>query len=212
MGQVGRADLGRSGLLGGERDLVDHRPGMMVLAQGVGLALPARGGDLLEERGGQREGPPLLEPQAGNRRRTHAWAVRGRASSRQQAVSLVEDGVDHRSDSPLNGRIFLRFVKRRLAPWLKPGDIVVLDNLNFHKMVAVRRAIEAAGAFIYLPTYSPEPNPIEPLWADLKRDLRRMGLDTVEMLRWALRRLRAALPLHRIDGWFRGALAEAQIK
>ncbi len=112
----------------------------------------------------------------------------------------------------LNGRIFLRFVKRRLAPWLKPGDIVVLDNLNFHKMVAVRRAIEAAGAFIYLPTYSPEPNPIEPLWADLKRDLRRMGLDTVEMLRWALRRLRAALPLHRIDGWFRGALAEAQIK
>ena len=77
----------------------------------------------------------------------------------------------------------------------------------------VRHAIEAAGVLpIYLPTYSPELNPIEPLWADLKRDLRRMGFDTVEMLRWALRRLRAALPFHRIDGWFRGALAEAQIK
>jgi len=50
------------------------------------------------------------------------------------------------------------------------------------------------------------------LWSDLKRELRRMGLDTVEMLRWALRRLRAALPLHRIDGWFRRAFAEAQIK
>ncbi len=50
------------------------------------------------------------------------------------------------NEGAVNGRIFLRFVKRRLAPWLKPGDIVVLDNLNFHKMVAVRRAIEAAGA------------------------------------------------------------------
>src|SRR5437016_8654102 len=77
----------------------------------------------------------------------------------------------------------------------------------------VRHAIEAAGALpIYLPTYSPELNPIEPLWADLKRGLRRMGFDTVEMLRWAPRRLCAALPLHRIDGWVRGALAEAQIK
>lgn len=117
------------------------------------------------------------------------------------------------SEGSINGRIFLRFVKLRLLAWLEPGDIVVLDNLNIHKMVAVRRAIESAGALaIYLPTYSPELNPIELLWADLKRELRRMGLDTVEMLRWALRRLRAALPLHRIDGWFRGALAETQLK
>jgi len=77
-----------------------------------------------------------------------------------------------------------------------------MDNLNFHKMLVVRRAIEAAGAMpIYLPTYSPELNPIEMLGSDLKRDLRRMGLDTVEMVRWALRRLKSALPLRRIDGW-----------
>jgi transposase len=109
----------------------------------------------------------------------------------------------------VNGRIFLRFVKHRLAPWLRRGDIVVLDNLNIHKMVAVRRAIEAAGALpIYLPTYSPELNPIELLWSDLKRELRRMALDTIEALRWGLRRLRAALPLERIDGWFRHALGQ----
>ncbi len=158
-------------------------------------------------------------------RRTHAWAPRGERARGSKpfrswkTVSII--GAIRRGSRPLimtnegavNGRIFLRFVKRRLAPWLKPGDIVVLDNLNFHKMVAVRRAIEEAGALpIYLPTYSPELNPIELLWSDLKRELRRMGLDTVEMLRWALRRLRAALPLHRIDGWFRRAFAEAQIK
>lgn len=119
------------------------------------------------------------------------------------------------NEGAVNGRIFLRFVKQRLTPWLRPGDIVVMDNLNFHKMLVVRRAIEAAGALpIYLPTYSPELNPIELLWSDLKRDLRRMGFDTVEMLRWGLRRLRSALPLRRIDGWFRHAndLAEAQLK
>ena len=101
------------------------------------------------------------------------------------------------------------------SPWLRPGDIVVMDNLNFHKMLVVRRAIEAAGVLpICLPTYSPELNPIELLWSDLKRDLGRMSFDTVEMLRWGLRRLRSALPLRRIDGWFRHAndLAEAQLK
>lgn len=129
------------------------------------------------------------------------------------AIRLGKRPLIMSNEGAVNGRIFLRFVKHRLAPWLKAGDIVVLDNLNIHKMVAVRRAIESVGALpIYLPTYSPELNPIELLWADLKRELRRMALDTAEMLRWALRRLRASLPLHRIDGWFRGALAEAQLK
>ena len=69
----------------------------------------------------------------------------------------------------VNGRTFLRFVKTRLGPWLRPGDIVVMDNLNMHKMNAVRQAIVDVGAtVIYLPTYSPELNPIEMLWADMK--------------------------------------------
>jgi transposase len=160
-------------------------------------------------------------------RRTHAWApcgtrARGTKPFRSwKTVSLI--GAIRLGRRPLimtnegavNGSIFLRFVKQRLTPWLQRGDIVVMDNLNFHKMQCVRRAIEAAGAMpIYLPTYSPELNPIELLWSDLKRDLRRMGLDTVDMLRWAMRRLRAALPLRRIEGWFRHAneIAEAQLK
>lgn len=158
-------------------------------------------------------------------RRTHAWAARGARAPGSKpfrswktvsiigAIRLGKRPLIATNQGAVNGRIFLRFVKRQLVPWLAPDDIVVMDNLNFHKMVSVRRAIESVGALaIYLPTYSPELNPIELLWADLKRELRRMGLDSVSMLRWALRRLRASVPLHRIAGWFRGALAEAQIK
>ena len=54
-----------------------------------------------------------------------------------------------------------------LVPWLKPGVVVVMDDLNTHKLVAVRAAIEAAGTTpVYLPIYSPELNPIEPWWCD----------------------------------------------
>jgi transposase len=111
----------------------------------------------------------------------------------------------------IDGRVFLRFTKRRLCPWLRPGDIVFLDNLNIHKMRAVREAIAAVGATpIYLPTYSPELNPIELLWAHLKRALRRLALDQVPELRKAVRRLRAGVPHGHISGWFRQALRQAQ--
>jgi transposase len=113
----------------------------------------------------------------------------------------------------VSGSVFLRFVKQRLAPWLRRGDVVVMDNLNIHKMLGVRRAIEQVGATpIYLPTYSPELNPIEPLWCDLKRDLRKLALDQQDQLCQALRRLRASLPPRRIAGWFRKSLREAQLK
>jgi transposase len=81
------------------------------------------------------------------------------------------------SRSAVNGPKFLRFVKERLAPWLSPGDIVIMDNLNIHKMLMVREAILDAGGFpVYLPTYSPELNPIERLWADMKRQLRTLAI------------------------------------
>lgn len=113
----------------------------------------------------------------------------------------------------VNGRVFLRFVRTRLVPWIRPGDVVVMDNLNSHKMLAVRVAIEAAGATpLYLPTYSPELNPIELLWPHLKRALRSLGMDTEDELRAEVRRLRPGVPLDHIAGWFRRSLREAQIK
>lgn len=68
------------------------------------------------------------------------------------------------SKGAVDGRTFRRFVKHRLAPWIYPGDIVIMDNLSIHKMESVREAIlDAVGIPLYLPTYSPELNPIERL-------------------------------------------------
>jgi transposase len=108
----------------------------------------------------------------------------------------------------VNGRTFLRFVKTRRGPWLRPGDIVVMDNLTMHKMNAVRQAIVDVGAtVIYLPTYSPELNPIEMLWADMKRDLRTLAINVELELAAAIRRLRARVPVDKIAGWFRHSRA-----
>ena len=112
----------------------------------------------------------------------------------------------------VNGKVFLGYVKRYLVPSLRRGDVVIMDNLNFHKMKVVRAAIEAAGATpIYLPTYSPELNPIEMWWADMKRILRKLAINNEPELQSAARRLRSSLSLRKIQSWFRKALREAQI-
>jgi transposase len=77
-------------------------------------------------------------------------------------------------DGPINGRLFLAWVTQFLAPTLRPGDVVVLDNLGSHKGAAVRRAIREAGAhLLFLPAYSPDLNPIEMVFAKLKTLLRK---------------------------------------
>ena len=112
----------------------------------------------------------------------------------------------------VDGRTFRRFVRSQLVPWLRPGDVVVMDNLNMHRSAATRRLIEDAGATpVYLPTYSPELNPIELLWAHLKRQLRKLALDATGDLRRAVRSLRRRVPLTHIAGWFRCALRHVQI-
>jgi len=112
----------------------------------------------------------------------------------------------------VTGVTFVRFVRTRLVPWLHPGDVVVMDNLNIHKMLAVRSAIEAVGATpVYLPTYSPELNPIELLWADLKRSLRTLAINDQDELRRAVRDLRWRVPTRKIAGWFGHALAHTRI-
>ena len=76
-------------------------------------------------------------------------------------------------DGPIDNPTFLAYVEQVLVPTLRPGDVVVLDNLAVHKQPDVRTAIEAVGAFVrFLPPYSPDFNPIEQAFAKLKAFLR----------------------------------------
>lgn len=79
-------------------------------------------------------------------------------------------------DGPMDGSTFLAYTEQCLAPSLRCGDVVVMDNLASHKVAGVREAIESAGCDLwYLPPYSPDLNPIEKLWSKVKSWLRRAG-------------------------------------
>jgi transposase len=77
-------------------------------------------------------------------------------------------------NGPINGESFLSYVEQFLLPTLKPGDVVIMDNLGSHKAQAIRRTLKSAGArLLYLPAYSPDLNPIEQVFAKLKQLLRK---------------------------------------
>lgn len=90
-------------------------------------------------------------------------------------------------DGPINGECFRAWTEQALAPTLKPGDIIIMDNLSSHKVTGIKQAIEARGAeLIYLPPYSPDLNPIEQVFAKLKHLLRKAGARTVDALHDAI--------------------------
>jgi len=83
-------------------------------------------------------------------------------------------------DGAMNGPMFLAYVKQCLAPTLKRGDIVIMDNLPVHKVAGVQQAVEEAGAqLLYLPPYSPDLNPIEMAFSKLKALLRKAAERTI---------------------------------
>jgi len=84
-------------------------------------------------------------------------------------------------DGPINGQSFRAYVDQFLLPTLKPGDIVITDNLGSHKSKMVRDAIKAAGARLwFLPPYSPDLNPIEQTFAKIKHWMRMAQKRTIE--------------------------------
>lgn len=97
-----------------------------------------------------------------------------------QEATMVYDG-------PMNRDTFVDYVEHRLVPTLRPGDVVVMDNLSSHKAASVRGLIEEAGADLwYLPPYSPDMNPIEKLWSKVKSWLRRVMAGTFDGLLGAI--------------------------
>jgi transposase len=86
-------------------------------------------------------------------------------------------------DGPINGAMFLAYVRQQLVPTLRAGDVVVMDNLSSHKGPKVREAIESVGATLaFLPPYSPDLNPIENAFAKFKWLLKSAAARTVEAL------------------------------
>ena len=112
-----------------------------------------------------------------------------------EAVMTVEGATD--------GAVFRAYVSQVLAPTLKAGDVVVMDNLGAHKVDGIRSAIEARGAaLMYLPPYSPDYSPIEPCWSKLKTALRAIKARTREALDNALAQVIDTVTASDAKGWF----------
>jgi len=87
------------------------------------------------------------------------------------------------TDGPMDGEMFLAYVRQFLCPTLRPGDTVILDNLSSHKVAGVEGAILATGAVVlFLPPYSPDLNPIEKFFSKLKARLRKAATRDIEAL------------------------------
>jgi transposase len=147
--------------------------------------------------------------------------TRGRAPRGQRIPDAVPGGhwtmltilgaLDHNGmlatmtiEAATDREVFLTYLDEVLCPRLRPGQVVVMDNLSAHKVQGVRERIEQTGASVlYLPPYSPDLNPIEKAWAKLKQALRASQARTVHALDQAIATLLPTLTPHDAKAWFR---------
>jgi transposase len=109
-------------------------------------------------------------------------------------------------DGPINGQTFRAYVDQILLPALRPGDIVIMDNLGSHKSKAIRRAIQAVGARLwFLPPYSPDLNPIEQTFAKIKHWMRLAQRRSIEDTWPALGDLIKTIKPAECENYFRNA-------
>jgi transposase len=113
-----------------------------------------------------------------------------------EAVMTVESATD--------SEVFTTYLEQVLCPKLRPGDVVVMDNLSAHKVAGIRELIQAQGAnLIYLPPYSPDLNPIEKDWSKFKQFLRRAKARTKEALEQAVTDALKTITAENALAWFR---------
>ena len=125
---------------------------------------------------------------------------------RPRQVELPGRRRASRFGHPINGEAFKTYVEKVLAPTLKPGDLVIMDNLGSHKGAAIRQAIRAARAkLFFLPKYSPDLNPIEQVFAKLKHLLRKAAARTIETLTAAVGELLGAYTAEECANYFTNA-------
>lgn len=152
---------------------------------------------------------------------TNATRTHGRCEQGQRCVDRVPaghwqtmtavaairlEGLTAAATTPnaMDGELFLGYLEHALLPALRPGDVVVMDNLPGHKLPEVARRIEALGAkVLYLPPYSPDFNPIEMIWSKVKRLVRSAAARTIDALHAAFACAMAAVTTDDIRGCFR---------
>lgn len=147
--------------------------------------------------------------------RSHAWVKKGRVHVEPRPMNwgknLTLIGAIRRRGwvtlatqwTAATAESFVTWVRRRLAPGLRPGDIVVLDNLRAHKDPRVRRLIAHRGARVrFLPPYSYDFNPIEAAWGLVKKRLRAFAPRTAHALRHMARAARHVVTAHHCRQWF----------
>jgi transposase len=109
-------------------------------------------------------------------------------------------------DGPMDGAAFLAYVQQFLCPTLKPGDVVIADNLPSHRVAGIEQAIETTGATLrYLPPYSPDLNPIEQLFSKLKALLRKAAIRTVDLLWTEIGKIISAISPDECAHYFKAA-------
>jgi transposase len=159
-------------------------------------------------RPGPRPTWRLCEDGARRGKRLNAKVPHGHWKTTTFLAALRHDRIDAPwvLDGPIDGENFRTYVERVLVPTLKPGDIVIMDNLGSHKGKAVRQLIRAAGAkLIFLPKYSPDLNPIEQVFAKLKHLLRKCAARTVETICAAIGQLLQAFTPQECANYFTNA-------
>jgi transposase len=138
--------------------------------------------------------------------RARARAPRNRGPNTTVLAALSSHGVlaAMRIEGPTNTEVFLTYLDQVLCPALRPGRVVVMDQLNVHKATPVRQRIEACGCrLVFLPAYSPDFNPIEEAFSKLKTYLRRQKARTRERLGAAIDAGLQRLTAQDARGWFR---------
>lgn len=102
-----------------------------------------------------------------------------------------------------DGDVFLAFLREVLVPQLRPGQVIIMDNLTAHNVAGVVEAMTTAGArLLYLPPYSPDLSPIEECWSKVKALLRAKAARTLETLEQAIAEALAAITATDARGWF----------
>jgi transposase len=119
------------------------------------------------------------------------------------ALSLYGLSAPMTVEGAVDAEVFRVYVEQVLGPTLRPGDILLMDNLAVHKVPGIEEAVRARGARVeYLPPYSPDLNPIEKCWAKIKTALRQAKARTREALEGALKQVLHTVSAADARAWF----------